>query len=132
MRRHATPSMNRPKSRSVVCLQQRWWGGPLRPTVNPAACMKRPGAASVSALKRVDQRDRASVEPIEGGLEYLGRLIPRVRDAATFLEPWIEITGDDNPRGIHAKTDGNLACLICIHNNDEICAADCVRGERPR
>jgi hypothetical protein len=94
--------------------------------------MKRPKVVSAGALNRVNQRDCAAVETIKGCLEDLSRLIPRVRDTAAFLEPRIKITGDDNPGGIHAKADGNLACLICVHDNDEIRLADRARCKRPR
>jgi hypothetical protein len=83
-------------------------------------------------LKRGHQHGRASVQTIERRLEHIARLIPRIFDCATLVEPRIEIAGNYDSCAVYQEPRRDLTRLIRIHHDQKIRAPYRSWRERPR
>jgi hypothetical protein len=83
-------------------------------------------------LKNANERRCTAVQAIERRLEHIAGAIPRVRNAPTRVEFWIEIAGNYDGGAIPGEQHSELPRLPGIHHDNEIRGADRRLCERAR
>ena len=87
---------------------------------------------SLWPMKHAHQGGGAAVESVEGGLEDVGRLVPRIGDRSARIERRIQVARNHNRRAHPREHRSELARLIGIHHDHEIRAGDGGARKRTR